>query len=391
MKTFRGLVTVLALVLVPAGTAHASFFDTQRKGANCQNTRVTPEYWQAAAEAGIEFIRLVPDGWEADERDFLIGDADNFIRINRADLAVLERVLDDAHDAGVGVVLAMFSLPGARWRQLNNDEDDGRLWREVRYHAAADDFWRRLAGEVAGHPAIVAYDPLNEPHPEKEYGFAHPRVRGYEEWADSVRGTVADINVFNRGIVKAIRRGDPDTPVIIEGGFYASPAGFATLKPVDDSNVLYSFHFYESWEFVTFRVNDGRYTYPDRMPGVDADMRARWSIDTLRRHMATVRSWADDFGIPSERIIASEFGCDRRVGGAREYLADVIAVLNENEWHWAFYGFRGDGAWGGMDYELGTEKLGWRFWDAVERGEDSESLQNRHDNPLWEVIQRELR
>ena len=43
-----------------------------------------------------------------------------------------------------------------------------------------------------------------------------------------------------------------------------------------------------------------------------------------------------------------------------------------------------------MDYELGTGKLGWDFWKAVERGEDPELHKKRGDNPLWAVIQREL-
>ena len=65
-------------------------------------------------------------------------------------------------------------------------------------------------------------------------------------------------------------------------------------------------------------------------------------------------------------------------------------MVNDHDWHWAFYAFRGDGSWGGLYYELGTERLGGKHWQAAERGEDPEMLKNRHDNPLWEVIRQEF-
>lgn len=88
-------------------------------------------------------------------------------------------------------------------------------------------------------------------------------------------------------------------------------------------------------------------------------------------------------------MIAAEFGCDRRVPGAREYLAELIGQFNAYQWHWAFYSFRASD-WDGLDYELGTEKLGWKYWQARDEGVDHERLIERHDNPLWEVLKSEF-
>ena len=88
--------------------------------------------------------------------------------------------------------------------------------------------------------------------------------------------------------------------------------------------------------------------------------------------------------------MAAEFGVDRRVGGAAAYLADLVEVLNEGGWHWAFYSFRSDGDWTGLDYELGFDRVDPRIWDAESRGEDPERYKRRHDNPLWQVLKREL-
>ena len=395
---WRALLAVLiALVAPPLNHGNSSpqdiltdklaFWDQQRKGANSQNQTVEPDYWQAAADVGIEFIRLVPDGWKSAERDFLMRDADRFVDLAAADLAHLHRALDDAHAAGIRVVLSMFSLPGARWRQLNNEQDDSRLWREAEFQQQAFHFWHQLAAALNDHPAIVAYNPLNEPHPEKSFGFTRPDSM-FWDWQRAVQGTIADVNEFNRGVVEAIREIDRSTPILLEGGFYASPPGLTGLKPVSDSLVLYGFHYYEPWEYTTFRVNGDRYSYPERMPDGGSGYPAHHiMLDTFNE----IDKWAKTHDIPATRIIASEFGVDRRVAGASRYLTDVIGALNDRGWHWAFYAFRGDGAWGGMDYELGTGPLGAAFWEAVERGEDPDKHKRRGPNPLWQVISRELR
>ena len=49
--------------------------------------------------------------------------------------------------------------------------------------------------------------------------------------------------------------------------------------------------------------------------------------------------------------------------------------------------FREDG-WDGMDYEVGTGALPWKYWQAVEAGHHP--APPRKDNPLFEVLKREF-
>jgi hypothetical protein len=385
------LACALPLVLASPGRAQEPlrFWDQQRKGANCQNRSVAPAYWRAAAAAGLDFVRLLPDAWPTRRRDFLMGSADGFTALDEADLLTLVHSLDDAHAAGVKVVLAPMSLPGARWKQLNDDRDDARLWRDAAFQSQAAEYWRRLAGRLRGHPAIVAYNPLNEPHPERSAGYEAPEDEGFGEWLAKSKDTPADLDDFNRRVVAAIRSSDPDTPILLDGGLYGSPAGLSRLAPVAASGILYGFHFYDPWEYTTFRVNRGRFSYPRRMPLAGGGI-GSWSAAAMRERLAPVARWAREHGTSPHRIVASEFGVDRRVGGALPYLSDLVSVLNEGGWHWAFYAFRGDGDWTGLDYELGFDRVDPRIWDAKKRGEDEERYKRRHDNPLWQVLQREL-
>ncbi len=388
----RGEVTrvlaAAAITLLGAGRASSdplAFWDAPRRGANCQRRSVDAAYWRAAKAAGLDFVRLLPDAWTARRRDFLVGDASAFTSVEEADLAALVRALDDADRAGVKVVLGMLSLPGARWKQLNGDRDDSRLWRDARFQAQAAAFWSALAARLRGHPALVALNPLNEPHPERSFGYETPDAPGYDAWRTRSRGTPADVDAFDRRVVAAIRAASPEIPVLLDGPFYASADGLSLLEPVEDPRVLYAFHVYEPWEYTTFRVNKGRFAYPGRMPGPKGETIA-WSRDTLRERLAPVARWAERHSVPRQRIVAAEFGVSRRVEGALAYLTDLVPTLDEVAGHRAFYAFRSDGDWTDLDYELGTDPVDPRIWGAEARGEDVERYKRRHDNPLWRAL-----
>ena len=367
------------------------FWRNQRKGANGSLHQFRPEWFEAASAVGIEFIRFFPDRLPAADGRFLIGGAEHFSALNETDVALLERALDEAHAHDLKVVLVMLSLPGRIARPFNNDEHDYRIWQDATVQNRAVEFWRQVALRVRNHPAVVGYNLLNEPHPALFYGHEEPTDE-FLDWLETTRGTLTDINRFNRRMVAAIREVDSDTPIILNGYFYAAAAGMAFLDAVDDPNTLYAFHNIAPWQFAAYRANRGRYVYPDRMPEYWDAPGTRWTFRDLASRVEPVLDFASKHAIPAHRIMAAEFWCDRRVSGCREYLADAIRLYNANGWHWAFYDFRSDGAWGGLDYELGTDPTTERaIWAAEERGEDPERYKDRHDNPLWEVIRREFR
>lgn len=292
------------------------------RGANWFNAEPTKAWLAAAREKRIRLVRLAPDKWKAAGRDFLVGDCDRFTEIPAADLRTLITWLDAAHEHGIGIVLTMLSLPGSRWRQNNGMKDDLRIWREPMYLDQSARFWAELAGRLKDHPAVVAIDPLNEPHPER-----------------AQRGGA--IQGFHERMMEAIRGAGYRRTIVIEPGDYASTAAFARLAPVKDPEVLYSFHCYDPYEYTTKRLNKGR-PYPGRKVLVEA--------------LAPVVAWQKRHGVPAERIYCGEFGCSRSVPGAAQYLEDLVALLEEQRWHWSFYAFRED-TWKEMDYEFGSPEL----------------------------------
>jgi len=71
----------------------------------------------------------------------------------------------------------------------------------------------------------------------------------------------------------------------------------------------------------------------------------------------------------------------------RAYFTDLLTVLDGHAWDWASYAFREDG-WDGMDYEVGTGALPWKYWQAMEAGQHP--APPRKDNPLFQVLKREF-
>jgi hypothetical protein len=285
----------------------------------------------------------------------------------------------------------MLSLPGSRWSQHNGGVEERRIWTD---QAAQDDavrFWVDLATALRGHPAVAAYNIRNEPSPERAAVPLPDWYSGdYEQWYAKVRGTPADLNRFYARVVAAIRRVDPDTPIVLDSGFYATPWAFKVLEPVADDKTIYSFHMYEPYAY-TGPKNDGAYRYPGRVP-IGETAREPVMVDRARLAalLEPVAAWQRRHAIPSSRIFAGEFGVVRTHAGAAEYLQDLIEIFEARGWHWAFYGYRED-EWPAMDYELGTGRVPWAWWQAQERGVPPDPAAVYRPNALWQMLRRAVR
>lgn len=96
---------------------------------------------------------------------------------------------------------------------------------------------------------------------------------------------------------------------------------------------------------------------------------------------------AEATNVPRSRLVVGEFGCTRRLSGCRQYLEDVLGALDQHRVHWAFYSLRED-SWDGMDYELGTAKVPWRYWQAIDQGLPDPLP--RQATPAFEPIRKRL-
>ena len=259
--------------------------------------------------------------------------------------------------AEIPVVLTMISLPGSRWRQHNSGADDLRMWNNYKYQVQAAKFWQDLARELKDHPAIVGYNILNEPHPEKLFD------NSLDEPLDQVNQKQVQkmLCSFYELIIDAIRQVDKATPIILDSSAHADAKTFIRLKTHRDPNVLYSFHMYAPYEYTNHKSNQGRFGYPGKVHN------KYWDKAALKEYMENVVTFQMCNDIPSNRILVGEFGGHRSSKGLERYFQDLVDIFTDNKWHFAFYAFRED-TWDGMDYELGDKKLPWTYWEAIKNG-----------------------
>lgn len=379
-----------ALLAGPAQAADIAFWDTPRHGGNSFNEKPPDEaYFRALRATGATWVRLTFSKWKGEGRDFLIGDADGYRGMPASDLALLRKAMDAAHAAGIKVVLVPLSLPGDRWVQHNNDKQDDRLWNDRKYWDQAAAFWRDLALAVKDHPALAGYNLLNEPTPEKGMGLdehAAPDVR--QAWYAGHRGTTHDLPAFYAQVIAAIRAVDADTPVMVDGGWYAHAWSLSYWAPLKDSKVLYAFHMYEPWNITSAPQIKRKPQL--RYPGAKVAWGGKsvtFDKAAMAHFLGVPFAWAKANGVPASRMVAGELGCVRVWVDCGAYLGDVLDTLNAHGAHWAFYSFRED-VWEAMDYEIPPAFPAGQVYVLREQGKgDKVPL----DSPLMGVIRSRMR
>jgi endoglucanase len=388
---------LLLLILISISTPLVAseklgFWEHPRAGANSFNKVPLKARYEKATASGLRWLRIAPNKWlgkrTKDKRgDFLIGPkGQEYQGLIKGDLKLLKTALDNAHASNLKIVLTMLSLPGNRWSQHNAGKQERKIWTDFKYHDQSAKFWKDLASQLKDHPAVVAYNIKNEPCPERSGSRFKDWYSGdYEKWYQTVKGTPQDLNLFYRKVVKAIRSVDSNTPIMIDSSFYATPWSFKVLEPIDDKSILYAFHMYEPYALVN-RKNKDVHKYPGIIPTGETDAKNRkWNKISMSEFLEPIRSFQKKYDIPSNRIVAAEFGIPRKKVSALAYLRDQIEIYQKEGWHWAFYSFREDD-WDAMDYELGTKPAGMKYWEAVENGKLPPDSVYARKSKIWEML-----
>jgi len=185
--------------------------------------------------------------------------------------------------------------------------------------------WQYIAKTYGHSPYLLAYDLLNEP----QY-----------TWKDNTWQT----DVLPE-LVSEIRDIDKETYLVIEPGPWGLPKGFATLKPIEDPKVVYSFHHYSPHSFTHqgIRKNPTGTTYPGTLRQFSTSPAIVWNREQLAASMQEALTFQRKYNV---RIFVGELGVVRWAKGDLAWLEDTLSILEDYGWDWCYHSY---GGWNGFN------------------------------------------
>jgi endoglucanase len=204
-------------------------------------------------------------------------------------------------------------------------------------------FWADLALALrALTPALTFPEVVNEP-------VFHNDIATWAHEQDALRAT--------------IRAALPNDTIILTGNDWGGIAGLLALTPSTDSNVVYSFHFYDPAELTTLaayrpgldRSALARLPFPETDPAACRDIAAKttdpatrdltlfwcatnWDAAHVRANLLLAASWAKRNGVS---LLAGEFGASIALNAPARlaWLSLVRETCAANGIGWALWGY----------------------------------------------------
>jgi len=234
-----------------------------------------------------------------------------------------------AQEAGIKIVVDLHdpALPGVV-------RDQPTFWSHPDLVPNLKRAWGDLAASLLPYrDAVWGFDLMNEPLDRTQLP-AMP-----QQWPEIAEEVTAHIRTIDRR-----------TPIVFETGPGWYFTGFSSLSaPLSDPRVIYSGHFYASDKFTHQGVFDD--TIGIRYPGT-ADGQY-WDRSRLAEEMAPAVEFSRKWSVP---IYVGELSVIRWAPkeDAVQWLTDVLELIEEQQWSWAYHAF---GEWHGWSLLYGEE-----FW-----------------------------
>jgi len=236
----------------------------------------------------------------------------------------VDRLLPVCEELGILVLIDLHTPPGGR-----NDANECRIFHEKRFQDKFLEVWEKIAKRYRGQKAVWGYDLVNEPV-EGSVG------EGLLDWQDLAERTA-----------KLVRGLDPDHAIVVEPAPWGGPESLEFFAPIAVPGVVYSVHMYRPHEF----THQGVYGSPTGIEYPGKIGNQAWDKERLRKALQPALDFQRDFGV---HIYIGEFSAIRWAPGesACNYLRDVVDVMEEYGWDWAYHAFR---EWSGWSVEHGSD------------------------------------
>jgi endoglucanase len=303
---------------------------------------------------GFDHIRL-PVDWK--------NVFDQRMRPNEEVLGLLDAAVDGIAGCGLEVILDLHKCPGHDFFEGTFREQS--FFGDAGHRRDCLRVWDQLA-ERYGHRPGVLLELLNE-----------PVAPSTEIW-----------NEVKAELAAAVRRMAPKATLVIGSNLWNSASQFEGLEPIDDDNLLYSFHFYNPivfthqhapWcpgsAFSPSRSYPGTYTIVnDGATRLSLDEEGTWDRGRLESLLEPVFRFRERY---SARVACNEFGVymggpDR--DGRRAWMRDLLSLFKSGGFGWSYWNYK--------NLDFGILSVGERLFASAPQYDDPE----RVDRELLEIL-----
>ncbi len=328
------------------------------RGANLWQRRVYPEL------DGPSFMGTDPVGPPSTQEDFdrLKALGCNYVNISHPGLFSekppynldkpmqdnLDRLLVMIYKADMFAVISFRTGPGRSEFTFVSDGlgdwfDESYLndsvWQDEEAQTAWAAMWAYTAERYKDNPIVAGYDLMVEPN-SNETGshYVHDRLDIWdpEEFYAEYGGTLYDWNQLYPRIIAAIRKVDPDTPILVGGNGYSGVEWLPYLKVVKDKRVVYMIHQYLPSQYTHQEPDSVQCSYPGlcdtNWDGQKEQLNKGW-LETL---LSAIDTFTAKYRVP---VAVNEFGVVRWVPGAAQFMDDEMGLFEEKGmnnalWEW---------------------------------------------------------
>jgi aryl-phospho-beta-D-glucosidase BglC (GH1 family) len=283
-------------------------------------TFITPEDIQRIADWGFNHIRLPVDYFNVFDPKTLKPDEKIF--------ALLDAAIDWVKPTGMKLMFDLHKCPGHDF--LDASIRDQAFFADASMRADALKVWTVLA-ERYGSQEHVMLEILNEP------------VAPNNQIWDAVK------NEFHAHI----RKYAPKSCIVIGSNFWNSVFAFKDLTPVDDANVLYSFHYYNpvifTHQWVPWHEEEPAFKFTRTWPGnyeyVEGSHKrlkedfGLWNRDRMEQALEPVIRFRETHKLP---VACGEFGAWAGVHRESQlnWTRDFLFLMKKHDLGYSYWNYK---------------------------------------------------
>lgn len=297
------------------------------------DTFITSEDLKRIKGWGFNCVRLPVDNFFFETEAF---------KYDESRLKRIDKTIQEAEKNGLTLILDLHKSAGHSFdfrERFNNNIWDEKAENRKRFLAV----WEMFAGRYKNYEKVI-FELLNEPvAPEPE-----------------------QVNALYDSAIDAIRSRDKHHSIMLESNLWGACHMFDHLKKFDDSNIIYSFHFYEPvivthqlapWmSYVMHNIYKKKVSYPGRPEGLSeilpevrrkddrmAEMLENndknWDKQGLEKLIEPVIKFREKHKVP---VLCGEFGilvlADPET--RRNWLTDLMQILKKNGISFTYWSYK---------------------------------------------------